>query len=96
MTQKKAKLVRLFALWIESLYTSNHRDLLYFFRFTTNNYNRYSMTQDIKIAPSILSADFGHLADELTAIDKAGAVLAQHYPPTDGQKNELDDRLIEI
>ena len=29
-------------------------------------------------------------------IERAGGVLAEHFPPTDDQKNELDDRLVEI
>ncbi|MFD0917265.1 TPM domain-containing protein [Pseudahrensia aquimaris] len=32
----------------------------------------------------------------LEAIDQAGALLAQHFPPVEGEKNELDDKLIEL
>jgi ribulose-phosphate 3-epimerase len=38
---------------------------------------------NILIAPSLLSADFGHLADEITAVEKAGADLL-HLDIMDG------------
>ena len=39
----------------------------------------------------------GALADGfLQAIDQAGALLAEHFPPVQGQENELDDKLVEI
>src|SRR5256712_4707762 len=37
----------------------------------------------VRIAPSILSADFAHLADEITAIEQAGADLV-HVDVMDG------------
>ncbi len=30
------------------------------------------------------------------AVKQAGALLAEHFPPVEGQENELDDRLIEL
>ncbi len=35
-------------------------------------------------------------AGYLLAIEQAGELLAAHFPPTKGQKSELDDRLVEI
>jgi ribulose-phosphate 3-epimerase len=41
------------------------------------------MSRKIKVAPSILSADFGRLADEIKAVEKAGADLI-HIDVMDG------------
>jgi ribulose-phosphate 3-epimerase len=41
------------------------------------------MTKKIKVAPSILSADFGRLADEIKSVEKAGADLI-HIDVMDG------------
>jgi uncharacterized membrane protein len=32
----------------------------------------------------------------LNAIRKAGALLAQHFPPSERNPNELSDRMVEI
>jgi ribulose-phosphate 3-epimerase len=42
------------------------------------------MTNRVKVAPSILSADFGRLADEVKAIERAGADLV-HVDVMDGR-----------
>ncbi|MCA2981300.1 MAG: ribulose-phosphate 3-epimerase [Myxococcaceae bacterium] len=42
------------------------------------------MTTTVKVAPSILSADFGRLADEVRAIERAGADLV-HVDVMDGR-----------
>lgn len=42
-------------------------------------------------------AGSGRLADAFVqAVDAVGAVLAEHFPPTPGNPNELEDRLVEI
>ncbi len=32
----------------------------------------------------------------IDAVEQAGTLLAQHFPPIEGDKNELDDRLVEL
>ena len=52
---------------------------------------------DAMIGLLVGHAKRGELADGFVeVIHRAGALLAQHFPPIDGQHNELDDRLIEI
>ena len=41
------------------------------------------MAKTVKVAPSILSADFGRLADEVRAIEQAGAWLFREDGPAD-------------
>ena len=43
------------------------------------------------------SAAAGNLGDGFVAvIEKSGKLLAEHFPPIEGQMSELDDRLVEI
>lgn len=52
---------------------------------------------DSMIGVLIDHAKRGQLADGFVeVINQAGELLEQHFPPLDGQQNELDDRLIEI
>jgi len=45
----------------------------------------------------IAHAGSGRLADGFVrAVETVGAVLAEHFPPTPGNPNELDDHLVEI
>jgi len=45
----------------------------------------------------ITKAREGDIAEGfLHVIENAGELLCEHFPPIDGQKNELDDRLIEL
>jgi putative membrane protein len=50
------------------------------------------LAQEITVA-----ARAGQLVDGmLSAIRKAGALLAQHFPPSERNPNELSDRMVEI
>lgn len=50
--------------------------------FPMQTLNKFS-TDSLLIAPSLLAADFGHLADELSAIEVGGAEI-MHYDVMDG------------
>jgi len=55
-----------------------------------------------KVWDELVAGIVGHARREnltegfIEAIERAGAVLEEHFPPAKGQQNELDDRLIEI
>lgn len=52
---------------------------------------------DSMIGTLVSHAKRGELADGFVeVIEEAGALLEKHFPPQQGQQNELDDRLIEI
>ena len=52
---------------------------------------------DSMIATLVDHAKRGELANGFVeVIQEAGNLLEQHFPPREGQQNELDDRLIEI
>ena len=52
---------------------------------------------DSMIGTLVDHAKRGELADGFVEIiEEAGALLEKHFPPQEGQQNELDDRLIEI
>ncbi|CAM5574252.1 putative membrane protein [Aquamicrobium terrae] len=49
------------------------------------------------VAELTAHAGDGRLADGFVqAVETVGAVLAEHFPPTPGNPNELEDRLVEI
>ena len=52
---------------------------------------------DSMVGNLVQHARMGDLAEGfMVTIEQAGALLAEHFPPQDGQKNELDDHLIEL
>lgn len=52
---------------------------------------------DSMIGTLVAHAKRGKLADGFVeVIEEAGSLLENHFPPQEGQQNELDDRLIEI
>lgn len=52
---------------------------------------------DAMVATLTEHARRGRVADGFIAvIENAGALLSQHFPPVKGEKNELNDRLVEL
>ena len=55
------------------------------------------MSRDGVVRDLTAHAGDDRLADGfIKAIEQAGAVLAEHFPVTSGDSNELDDHLVEI
>lgn len=64
---------------------------------TEINANLDQADLDRMVADMTTSAARGNVAEGfVSAIERAGQLMAPHFPPHEGRENELDDRLIEI